>query len=50
MEQNQNYSNFKIADLNDKEAIAIKKAEDLIKEETGKDFVMIAWQKDNNIH
>lgn len=37
---------YKIADLNKKQYNSIKKAEDLIKEETGKDFVIIAWEKE----
>lgn len=36
---------YKIADLNEKDYEAIKKAENLVKNETGKDFVMIAWEK-----
>lgn len=38
---------FKIADVNDKEKEAIKKAEQAIKLETGKDIVLIAWQENN---
>ncbi|EES48503.1 hypothetical protein [Clostridium botulinum] len=37
--------NYNIADINQKEFETIKKAEKLIKDETGKDFVMIAWEK-----
>ncbi|WP_294351131.1 hypothetical protein [uncultured Clostridium sp.] len=37
--------NYKIADVNQKEFDAIKKAEELMKKETGKDFVLIAWNK-----
>lgn len=36
---------YKIANPNTKELDSIKKAENLIKNETGKDFVMIAWEK-----
>lgn len=38
---------FKIADINEKERESIKKAEQMIKEEIGKDIVLIAWQQDN---
>lgn len=37
---------YKIADLNEKQYNAVKRAEELIKEETGKEFVMIAWEKE----
>lgn len=37
--------NYKIANLNEKDYEAIKKAENLVKKETGKDFIMIAWEK-----
>lgn len=37
---------YKIAHLDNKDFESIKKAEDLVKKETGKDFVMIAWEKD----
>lgn len=37
---------YKIADLNNKDFESIKKAEELMKKETGKDFVMIAWEKE----
>lgn len=36
--------NYKIADITEKENEAIKKAEDLVKKETGKDYVLIAWE------
>ena len=36
---------YKIAVLESKDYEAIKKAEDFVKKETGKDFVMIAWEK-----
>lgn len=36
---------FEVAHIGQKEEDAIKKAENLIKQETGKDFVMIAWEK-----
>lgn len=36
---------YKVADVNKDEFESIKKAEKLMKEETGKDFVMIAWEK-----
>ncbi len=38
-------NNYKIASINKAEEAAIKKAEAEIKKETGKDFVMIAWEK-----
>lgn len=36
---------YKVADVNSKEYEAIKKAETLMKNETNKDFVLIAWEK-----
>lgn len=36
---------YKIASITKDEEVAIKKAEAEIKKETGKDFVMIAWEK-----
>ena len=39
---------YKIADINNKDFSAIKKAEDLLKKETGTDMVMIAWEKTSN--
>ncbi len=36
---------YKIANLNQEQYNSVKKAEKLVKEETGKDFVMIAWEK-----
>lgn len=45
MENTSYNKDFYIAHLTPKEEDAIKKAENLIKEETGKDFVMIAWEK-----
>lgn len=39
--------NYKIANLTNSEFNVIKKAEEQIKNETGKDFVMIAWKKEN---
>lgn len=38
--------NYKIADLDSKQYDSVKKAEKLMKDETGKDFVMIAWEKE----
>lgn len=35
---------YKIADITDKENKAIKDAENLVKKETGKDYVLIAWE------
>lgn len=37
---------YKIANLNQKQYDAVKKAEELVREETGKEFVMIAWEKE----
>lgn len=36
---------YKVADVTKEEFVAIKRAENLIKSETGKEFVMIAWEK-----
>ncbi|MEN8079385.1 hypothetical protein ABFP60_20740 [Clostridioides difficile] len=36
---------YKVAEVNKSEFEAIKNAEKLMKEETGRDFVMIAWEK-----
>ena len=36
---------YKIAEVNSKEYEAIKQAEQQVKKETGKDFIMIAWEK-----
>ena len=36
---------YKVAEVNKEEIEAIKKAEDLVKSEIGKEFVMIAWEK-----
>ena len=40
------YITYKIANPDTKELEAIRKAEHLIKNETGKDYIMIAWEKD----
>lgn len=37
--------NYHIANITEAEEMAIKKAEADIKKATGKDFVMIAWEK-----
>ncbi|MGG7163495.1 hypothetical protein [Clostridium ihumii] len=37
--------NYKVADVGSVEQEAINKCEKIVKEETGKDFVMIAWEK-----
>ena len=37
--------NYQIASINKAEEAAIKKAEAEIKKETGKDFIIIAWEK-----
>lgn len=36
---------YKVEDVTKEEVEAIKRAENLIKSETGKEFVMIAWEK-----
>ncbi|CDM70143.1 hypothetical protein CM240_3026 [Clostridium bornimense] len=36
---------YKIADITKKDCEAITDAEKLMKEKTGKDFVLIAWEK-----
>ena len=36
---------FEIAHMDKRDEDAIKKAEEFMKKETGKDFVMIAWEK-----
>lgn len=38
--------NYQIASITKAEEEAIKKAEADVKRETGKDFVMIAWEKE----
>lgn len=35
---------YEIADISKKEQDALKKAELILKEETGKDFILIAWE------
>lgn len=45
MENTSYNKDFEIAHVTQKEEDAIRKAENLIKEETGKDFIMIAWEK-----
>ncbi len=42
---NCNNGHFEIASLTSSEKAAVDKAEHLVKEETGKDYVMIAWEK-----
>lgn len=37
---------YKIAKLDTKQYDAVKKAENLMKKETGRDLVMIAWEKE----
>ena len=37
---------YKIASLDSKQYDAVKKAEKLMEEEKGKEYVMIAWEKD----
>ena len=36
---------FKIAQVKESEREAIEKAERILKSETGKDFILIAWEK-----
>lgn len=38
--------NYHIASITASEEAAIKKAEAEVKKETGKDFIMIAWEKE----
>ncbi|MGL6104751.1 hypothetical protein [Romboutsia sp.] len=38
---------YKIADISKKDEEAIKKAENMLKNETNKNFVIIAWEKNN---
>lgn len=38
--------NYQIASITQTEEAAIKKAEADVKQATGKDFVMIAWEKE----
>lgn len=49
MNTNLSYNGYEIAQISKNEEDAIKKAENLIKEETGKDFVLIAWKKDEKL-
>lgn len=37
---------YKIADLDEKGFKAVQDAEELLKKETGKDYVVIAWEKE----
>ena len=37
--------NYQIATIRESEEVAIKKAESDIQKATGKDYVMIAWEK-----
>lgn len=45
MDTNFNNSSYEIAKITQKEEDAIKKAELALKNETGKEFVIIAWEK-----
>ena len=36
---------YKVAEVSKEEIEAIKKAEKLVRSETGKEFIMIAWEK-----
>lgn len=38
-------NNYQIASITKTDEAAIKKAESDLKKETGKDFIMIAWEK-----
>lgn len=38
-------NSYEIAHVNKQEEEAIKKAEAILKSETGKDFIVIAWEK-----
>ena len=37
---------YRVAELNEKEFQAVKKVEAIMEEETGKKYVMIAWEKE----
>lgn len=39
--------NYKLADLKEKDYSYFKSIEDKIKTETGKNFVLVAWEKNN---
>ena len=39
---------YRVAELNEKEFQAVKKVEAIMEEETGKKYVMIAWEKEKN--
>lgn len=45
MDNKSNNSSYEIAHISQKEEEAIRKAEMSLKSETGKDFVIIAWEK-----
>lgn len=38
-------NNYQIASISKEDEAVIKKAEDQVKKETGKDFIIIAWEK-----
>ena len=37
---------YRVGELNEKEFQAVKKVESIMEEETGKKYVMIAWEKE----
>ena len=45
MPNNTDMQNFKLANLEDKTLIQFKSLEDKLKTETGKDFILVAWEK-----
>lgn len=42
-------TSFKIAEVKENEREAIEKAERTLKDETGKDFILIAWEKKQSL-
>ena len=40
---------YRVAELNEKEFQAVKKVEAIMEEETGKKYVMIAWEKEEQL-
>lgn len=50
MDQKLSNSSYEIAQVSDHEEHAIKKAESFLKKETGKDYILIAWQKEDTLN
>lgn len=46
MDKKLNASGYEIAHISENEENALKKAENLLKEETGKDYILIAWERE----